>query len=163
MHLANIKRLIKDAFSFQKKIEELTTLMKGNLQQIHEHFDSEAIRELEVEAETEGDIALIAKKSERVTVEYFPDKLEKKLSSELFNEVVNKSYAIIDMPALIILMRSHGISPKDFKKLIRVDQSVNRPELKRLYDDGEITKSDIKGCFSAKISKSIKISRKVNG
>lgn len=159
----NIKRLIKDTFVLKRRLEDLQNAVKANMSNIQAHFDSESIKELDVEGETDGDTPLIAKVMERVTTEWYPEKLQKKLSPEIFNEITNKSYAIIDMDGMKLLLKSHGVDPKAFRKLIRVDQSINREELKRLYSDQEITKSDIKGCFSAKVSKSIKITRKVDG
>lgn len=161
--MKHIKRLIRESYALQKKVEELNSIIKTNLEQVQSHFDSEKIKELIAESESDGEVQLIAKRTDRVTVEYFPGKLEKNLSPEIFNEIINKTYTVTDMPSMIKLLRVHSVDPKAFKKLINIEQSVNRSEIKRLYDEGEITKDDIKGCFAAKVSKSIKISRVKDG
>lgn len=155
--MADIKRLIKDAFVFQKKISEFQAMVKDNMRQIQEHFDKVFIKELTVEAQTEQDTALIAKKSERVTIDYDVEKLKKKLDSEVFNEIVRKTYVINDMPALIAVLKSYGVKPADFKKFIDVSQDIDRASVRRLYDTGDIGKDHLKGCYTAKVVKSIKI------
>lgn len=163
MLLLNTKKLIRDSYSLQLKIDAMTFLAKSNLEKIQAYFDINKVAELEVDADADTEHSLIAKKSERVTIEYYTDKLKENLDPEIFNEIVVKSYQITDMKGLTKLLKSSGVSPADFKKFIRVDQSVNRSEIKRLYDEKEITKKDIKGCYLAKVSKSIKITRKKDG
>ncbi len=158
--MQTIKRLIKDTFTIQRKADELTALAKTNMVKIQEHFDNENISELSVDEETDCDTILIAKKSERVTVDYFADKLQQKLDKDIFNEIIHKQYKVIDMQGLISLLRKSGVNPSDFKKFINVEQSVDRAALKRLYETGDIKKDDIKGCFSAKVVKSVKITQK---
>src|SRR5690606_4966352 len=103
------------------------------------------------------DVQLVAKKHERVMIDYYPDKLKESMDPELFNEIVHKTYRISDMRGLIEMLKGYGVSAKEFKKFIQVDESVDKAAIRRLYDTGDIKRQDIKGCYSAKVVKSIKI------
>ena len=53
-------------------------------------------------------------------------KLKKKLSKEIFNEVVDKKYTINNMDDLITYLKSCGVDPKKFKKFVDVEETVNK-------------------------------------
>ena len=91
---------------------------------------------------------------------YNVDLLKKRLDDEMFIEVTKRSYEISDINAMISLMKDAGVKAKDFKALIIPKISVDNQAVKRLYDAGEITMKQLKGTFTAKISKSIKYTEK---
>lgn len=68
--------------------------------------------------------------------------------------LVNKTYTVNDMDGLIKLLKSHGVSPKDFKRFINVEMSVNEARLEQLYETGAISMEDLDGCYSVKENKS---------
>lgn len=91
-------------------------------------------------------------------------KLKENISRKVFNQVVTKSYTIIDFNGLVEYLKSCGVDPRVFKKYISVDCKVNESEIDRLSEIGEISQSDIDGCY--KISKSnpyFKYSYKASG
>lgn len=75
------------------------------------------------------------------------DKLKKQLGRKLFCKVVQKQYQIIDMHGLIEYLKSCGVDPNKFKSYINVSVSVDESEIDRLSEVGEVTKSDIEGCY----------------
>lgn len=153
----NVKRLIKDAFAIKQKIDSFSAMYSEKIAEIKEYFDANNIRSMVAESETENDIELEAKKSERIIIEYFPEKLKERLDKEIYNEVVIKRYNVNDMPGLIKLLKKHGVNPNDFKTFISTTEVVDKDAIQRLYESGDIGKNDLKGCFSAKVVKSIKI------
>ena len=58
---------------------------------------------------------------------------------------------------MIEMVKDAGVKAKDFKALIEADVKVDTQAIKRLYDVGEITMKQLQGTYTAKISKSIKI------
>lgn len=80
------------------------------------------------------------------------DKLKKKLSKELYNKAVTKTYTLTDTQAFMNYMKELGANPKKIKKFILVDESVNEPALDNMYETGELTLEDVKGCFETKVS-----------
>lgn len=156
--MANVKQLIRDVYRLEEQIAGLKSILQASKAKIQDYFDKHDIKELEVEPENMADgTTLVAKKTERVIIDYFVDKLKESLDKEVFNEVVHKNYHITDINGLIALLKKTGIKPDEFKQFIDVTTTVNKDALKQLYAVGDITKEDLKGCYSAKIVKSISI------
>lgn len=74
-------------------------------------------------------------------------KLSKKVSKEILNEVVDKKYSINDMDGLIAYLKSCGVNPKEFKKFINVEKSVNNKKIDELGQLGEIDIEQLSGCY----------------
>ena len=83
-------------------------------------------------------------------VEFSPDKLEKVLGREFSQDVIQKSYEVIDMAGLITYLKEFGIDPKVFKSFISIKKTVNTKELDRLEELGKVTAEQIKGCYTVK-------------
>lgn len=75
------------------------------------------------------------------------DKLEKKLDKELLNEFVEKEYKITDWDNLVKYLKSCGVNPKEFKKFVKVEKTVNQKKLDELSKLGKVTAEDIDGCY----------------
>ena len=88
-------------------------------------------------------------------------KLKQKVDSEIFLEITKRSYVITDIDKMIELVKDAGVSAKEFKALIEAVVNVDSQAVKRLYEAGEITMKQLKGTYTAKISKSIKITEEV--
>ena len=74
-------------------------------------------------------------------------KLKKKLSPELYAELVEKEYYISDMHGLVKYLKSCGVDPKKFKKYLIVTEKVNQKKMDELSEIGDITAKDIEGCY----------------
>lgn len=152
-----LKQLIRNTFALNGKLSAAKEQIKSNTEQMQEFFDAKKLKTFTVEADSESDISLTAKKVERATINYDASKLKEKLDAEIFNEIVVKEYVINDFAGLVAMLKAAGVSPAEFKKFVTVNQSINKAEVKRLYDSGNITKADIKGCYTASVTKSISI------
>lgn len=156
----SIEDMIKEVNSLEKQISILTNRHNTYRKMIQEYFDEHELKTMAVTVNEINNECLIATKVERVYIDYFVDKLKENLDPEIFNEVVFKKYEVTDMPGLIELLRTSGVNPKDFKKFLNIVITPNKESIKRLYSTGDITKSDLKGCYEAKIVKSIQIKQK---
>lgn len=87
------------------------------------------------------------------TVEYDEPKLYDLLDKQLRNSLFTKTYEIADYEAMVELLKSHGVSPREFKKLITVKPKLNKEKLDKLYELGYITMKDVKGCYNVKKGK----------
>ena len=158
-----LKQLIKDTKSLEEKIDSLTKIYNAGREKIQNEFDEQNLKEIEVESDDFDDKVIVAKKVEKALIEYYADKLKEKLDSEVLNEIIIKTYMINDINGLISLLKNAGVNPQEFKKYVDVSQIVNKEAIKRLYSVGDITKEDIKGCYDAKIVKSISLKYKKKG
>lgn len=100
-----------------------------------------------------------AQVNERTTINYFQDKLKKKLDKEVYDIIIDKSYIVTNFSGLVRLMKEHGVDPAEFKRCISSVETLNRQKLTQAYNIGEITMVDLKDCYEAKVSKSIKVTR----
>jgi hypothetical protein len=108
----------------------------------------------------QGTEAITVLRTERVTINYDMDKLKEKLDKDIYEEIADKTYYVSNMDKLLKLIKSAGISAREFKSCIGVVVQPKRSEIKSLYDSGYITKDNLKGCFTAKISKNIQLKKK---
>lgn len=143
-----LKLQIKEK-KLQQKIAETKTI-------IQKHFDRTGYKKLLVKR---GDDEFRATKSERAYVNYYFDKLVERLDKEVLSEIINKEYTVNNIEKLTALLKKHKVKPKDFKKYITKQETLNRERLNHLYEIGDITGKDLKGCYDAKIVKSISVKK----
>lgn len=157
--------LILETLELEEQAGKLLLKIDENKKAIQKYFDENGIKQMEVPLG--GDLAtskqIICKKHERATIKYDVEKLKQKLDDELFIEVTKRTYYINDINKMIELVKEAGVKPKDFKALIEAKITPDTQAIKRLYDVGELTMKDLKGTYSATISKSIKISEETGG
>lgn len=156
--------LILETLELEEQTGKLLLKIDENKKAIQKYFDENNIKQMEVPiAELSGKDQhlckqVICKKYERANIKYDVDKLKEKLDDELFVEITKRTYYINDINKMIELVRDAGVSSKDFKKLLEVKITPDSQAIKRLYDAGEITMKQLKGAYTATISKTIKIS-----
>ena len=160
------KLLIGKAFSLKSQIDSLTAEYNKAREAVYDYMAQEKVKYLEgIETDEVGSESgiLVATKIERVTsITYDIEKLKKRLNKGLFDEVVDKTYTVTNIDAMIALLKKAGIKPKEFKPLIQVSESVNNAKLQQAYSVGEISMNDIAEAYNARISKTLKIARKAS-
>lgn len=103
------------------------------------------------------------KRVKPTTIKYNEEAMLRSLKKDEINALFDKSYEIIDIFGLIQLLKSYGVSPKQFKKFISVKQTLSSEKLNHLYEIGILTLDDLKGCYTVvKKSEYWKISAKIN-
>lgn len=155
-----VHNLIIKTLELEEQAGKLLLEIDENKKKIQKYFDEKGTKEIRIPV-SESDTSkttIVCKKTERANIKYDVEKLKQKLDNELFMEVTKRSYYITDIDAMIKLMKDNDVRARDFKALIDAKVTVDREALKQLYDAKEITMSDLKGTYSATISKSIKIS-----
>jgi hypothetical protein len=158
----DIKKVIREYKQINDECEKLSKERSAYKLLIQQHFDKKNIKSLIVKDEAKigkslKPIKIKVTKSEQVRINYLAEKLKEKLSKEIFNEIVDKSYTINDMNGLVRLLKEAGVPASEFKKFINVTENLNVPRIKQLYQIGDITSQDMKGCFEAKIIKGVRM------
>lgn len=92
-------------------------------------------------------------KVEKTTIEWFAEKLEKRVPRAISRKFIRKQYAIANWPGMVEYLKSLGAKPADFKKYIRVEKTVDEKVIDHLSDIGELTARDIAGCYLVKSQK----------
>lgn len=156
-----VKLLIGRAFSLKMQIDSITAEYNKARNQIYDFLDQNKIKSIEGSTETELNSnrgLLVATKVERVSsLTYDIPKLKKALDKDLFDEIVDKTYTISDIDAMISLLKKAGVKPSEFKKLITVTEKVNNAKIQQAYSIGDISLNDIKDAYEAKVSRTLQI------
>jgi hypothetical protein len=94
-----IKQLIRETKQLEKEIVAQKAKYDENRRKIQTYFDKHDIKDLEVE-KTENTNQMVASKIERAYIDYDVEKLKETFDKEILNEIILKSYSIIDIEAL---------------------------------------------------------------
>lgn len=81
-------------------------------------------------------------------IEFNTEMIEQIIDKDLFNEICDKKYEIIDYEGMVKYLKSLGASPKIFKKFIHCEKSINKFKLDQLSELGDITLDDIERCYT---------------
>lgn len=92
-------------------------------------------------------------KVEKVTIEWFADKLEKRVPKSTARKFIRKQYSITNWSGMVEYLKSLGAKPADFKKYIHVNRTVDEKALDHLSDIGELSVRDVAGCYVVKNQK----------
>jgi hypothetical protein len=149
--------------SLEKQLSSLKEEYDSNRTSIQKYFEDKNIESLEVDSENASEVVYVAKKIERMSIVYDVDKLKEKLDKEILSEILVKNYFIRDFNKLRTLMKKAGMSAKDFKECIGASEAVNKKSIEQLHSLGDITVADIKGCFTATLTKYVQIKEKKGG
>lgn len=159
----SVKDLVCKTYALEQQIQTMTEEYKNNKKILQELFDEKDIDRLGDIAyqNSEHDDALTLEiiRKERVLVNFLVDKIKEKMPREILPEIINKTYVVNDMESLKLILKKSGISPKAFKSLFTVQEQINKEAIKQLYSVGDISREQLKGCFTTNIQKSLKIQR----
>lgn len=103
--------------------------------------------------ESNEDTLISVTKVEKTTIEWFADKLEKRVPKAIARKFVRKQYSIANWSGMVEYLKSLGAKPADFKKYIHVDKTVDEKVIDHLSDIGELTARDVAGCYLVKSQK----------
>lgn len=155
------ENLVRKINALEKQIIELQDDYNTSKIKLQKYFDKYNVDELIVDIVdndlSKNSTSLVAKKIERVYVDYDTKQLKKNLDKELFNEVTIKDYKINNMHGLVKLLKKAGIKPKEFKSFVDVSIKPNKAKIKQLFSVGDITKKDLENCVNSKIVKFVQI------
>lgn len=149
-----IEDLIKEAFNLKKKLEETTKEYETVRRKIQSEFDK-STNQQQIEVDN-----IMARKVERIKVDYKADKLKKQLPKNIVPKVIKKEYRIKDMDKLKKILKDAGVNPDKFKECIDIITYVDKIKIKQLFEIGEINKDHLQGCYDANIIKYIDIREK---
>lgn len=88
------------------------------------------------------------------SIEYNAKMIYDRVGKDIGNQLVSKKYVVSDIDGLIQMLKSHGVKPKEFKRFIRVEMTLNESKLNQIYDTGVIKMEDLQGCYKVKTNKS---------
>lgn len=96
-------------------------------------------------------VTLRVTKQKRKHIVWDCEKLKRHISWEKFKKVTKRTYTISNMDGMIEYMKRCGVDPKQFRKFLTVETSVDEQKLNSCYELGEITEAEINGCYTVQI------------
>lgn len=94
------------------------------------------------------------------SIEWKINTLQQVLDKEIFNEICNKTYTIIDYDGMAKYLKSIGADPKKIKSFISCEKKIDQKKVDQLSELGEISLDDLEGCYSVQNKESyIKITK----
>ena len=97
---------------------------------------------------------------ERTTIEYDIHAMKEKVEPGIYSQIVEKHYSIKDWPAFVSMCKQHGINPAELRPFVSVESKVNQEKLSKLYEKGVVSLSDLDGCYTATVKKSVALRMK---
>lgn len=146
----------------EKQLADLMASIEKKKEKIQQYFDKQGVKQVTVQVQNREHtrvVEFVARKFERTSITYDIDALKKKLDKEMLNEVIKKKYSIVDFDGVVKLLKEYSVPAVEFKKFIEVTPSVDTKSIKLLYDAGELTLEKLRGCYTAKITKTIDVKR----
>ena len=89
---------------------------------------------------------------ERTHIDYDVDAILELLDQDITDQFVDRTRSVKDWSAFVAMCKRHGITPKELRPYISVSRSVNQEKLSKLYEKGVVSLSDLKGCYTQKVS-----------
>lgn len=151
---SNVRSFFKRHEKFEAikaQYEELRAEFNSDMDAYYDKFLAENRKNAKFE-DTNGDELIITRVAP-TKIEWFPDKLRKRVTKPIWKQLVQKHYEIKDMPGLVRYLKSCGVDPNIFKMYIEVTETVDEKAIERLGDLGKLTPHNIAGCYLVKSSK----------
>lgn len=151
----SMKDSVERYYSAKKNVEENNLTMKQEAENIIGLMQKKNRNNfsIKIETDTMNETMLKFTKVTTKKIVWNIKKLKQKLRKEICDEVVEKTYYITDMKSLVVYLKECGVSAKEFKKYIDVQERVNEKKIDNLSEIGKIGREDIEGCYDITLGK----------
>lgn len=153
MAKVSVDQVMDDIVHIQNQINGLQLLLSEKKSTMAKYFDKTGERS----ASSDECTVFV---QERTSIEYDIDALREVLPKEQFSSFVESTYTVYDWKALCRFLKDHGISPKELRPYISITRKVNQEKLSELYKRGVVKLTQLKGCYTASVKKSIVLKMK---
>lgn len=97
---------------------------------------------------------------ERTTIDYDIEAILELLKPAVTDQFIERTRSVNDWFSFVAMCKRHGISPQELRPYISVKKEVNQEKLAKLYEKGVVSLSDLKGCYTATVKKSVALRMK---
>jgi len=142
--------LIAELKRTQEQIKSLSNKEKKLKNQIINNLEKRGRKNYTIENVDNKTTATII---EKVNISYNINNLKNKLDKSLLAKIIDKKYEILDFEIFKTLFKKLGGKPSQIKSVIEVEETINKNMINELFEKGDITKEDLKGCYDASLTK----------
>lgn len=86
---------------------------------------------------------------DRTSIEYDVDAICSRLPKSLTDKFIKKTYTIDDWASFVAFLKRHGITGQEVRPFITVSKKVDQAVLSSMYEKGEVSLTDLEGCYEA--------------
>lgn len=144
----SLDKTMEDIVSLKNQIDGLNMLLSQKKALMAKYFEKTGKSSVE-----NSDCTVYI--AERPNIIYDVDAIKEKLDKKLYTQFIDTSYSVSDWGSFISFCKRKGISGKEIRSFFSVQGSVNQAKLSKLYEKGVIALSDLVGCYSAEVKKSV--------
>jgi len=155
-------KIIK-AWLLQCKVEHANIVLSKLKSQIATTLNEHDVKKFVAEAGSEPSECpqcsprYLATVTNRTSIKYDIEKLKEVLDADLFAGITSWDIKI-DSPKLFMsTMKSLGLKSKDVRKFATFSRVLDKDKLNQMYDVGEISLKELKECYTANTTSSVKI------
>lgn len=149
----SIEKTMQDIVSLKNQIDGLNMLLANKKNIMAKYFDKTGKTKVE---SSECTVYV----QERPNITYDVEAIKEKLNKKVYTQFIDTDYSIKDWGSFIYFCKSKGITPDQLKPHISITRKVNQEKLSKLYEKGKISLSDLSGCYSAEVKKSVTLRMK---
>lgn len=157
-----ISRYQQSAWNFYRKKKKYESVKK-QYEALKEQFETEMLECFDEagkkritfsgDSMAEDDEVLTVNKVEKTSIEWFPDKLDKRVTRPIARQIIKKKYTIADMNGLSEYLKSCGVDPKRFASYLSIEKTVDQGMVDQLGKLGKLSVNNISGCYIVKCQK----------
>lgn len=152
------KQCIVNAYKIQKQIDELEVELNNNRTAVQAYFDNCKDARQQKKIEVDGKKKkLFATFIESVRMDFIVQKMQEQIPRDVFDKCVMKKFRIINISDFVKLQKKYGVPLDEFKKYVNIEYTVRAEVVRDLFQKGEITAKELKDTFTAKVTKSVRI------
>lgn len=146
----NVKQVVEEIGNLKIRITELEHILSEKKKVMAHYFEKSGKNTFS----SGGTTVYVQTKT---TIDYDIPALKKKLDRDLYEQIVDRKYVISDINGFKKFIDAPDIpfTFSDLKPFISVEKSVNKDQLSKLYEIGEISLNDLDGCYNAKVTKTV--------
>lgn len=147
--------IVEQTFYFEQRKYELEKKIEANKQKILKGLG----RRNRLQVRVDNNLAFEVLRTTHSKIEFHIEQLQQNLSKEHFKQICDTQVMIDDLKEFIKFLKRHGVKPEDFKTFITTTKSVNKDELDKLIELGDIEINDLQGSYTAEFEDEIRVKK----
>lgn len=149
----SVDKTLQDIVHINNQIDGLKLLLDQKKATMAKFFDKSGERTV---ANDECTVYV----QERTNIDYDIDAILDQLEPEITEQFIDRTRVVSDWDKFVALCKKHGIPPSQLRQYISVRKEVNQAKLSKLYEKGVVSLTDLEGCYTATIKKSVALRMK---
>ena len=155
--MSKVSEAVKTFYEKKKKFDSISKAFDKMKADFYKTMETAGVDSFELEMHSEDDTqpkVISVKRIQNKSVVFDDEKLAKKLLSlNAGLDAITKTYVITDYAGLVTYLKECGVDPKVFRRFVETRYSVDKDNIKQMYELGQLSLESLEGCFEVKLQK----------